>query len=138
MISIALVDDHKLLRDGLGDLIGQLGFMVILKADNGKEFIEKLPASGAPDVVLLDTNMPVMSGLETVLWIRSNYPEIKIMVICMHDDEQAVREMIENGAHGYIFKDCDPSELKRGIKTLIKKGYYYYSIPPLYYYLQPR
>jgi DNA-binding NarL/FixJ family response regulator len=137
MISIALVDDHILLRDGLGDLIGQLGFMVILKAGNGKEFIEKLLASGAPDVVLLDTNMPGMSGLETVLWIRSNYPGIKIMVICMYDDEQAVREMIENGAHGYIFKDAGPSELKRGIKTLIKKGYYYYSFPPSYY-LQPR
>ncbi len=138
MISIALVDEHKLLRDGLGDLIGQLGFMVILKAGNDKEFIEKLPASGAPDVVLLDTNMPGMSGLETVLWIRSNYPEIKIMVLSMYDDEQAVRQMIDNGAHGYIFKDCDPSELKRAIKTLVKKGYYYAPFPPTYYYFQSR
>jgi DNA-binding NarL/FixJ family response regulator len=126
-----------MLRNGLADLLAQLGFRIILKADNGKDFIEKLPASGPPDIVLLDTHMPGMGGLETTLWIRNNQPEIKIMVMCMYDDEQAVRQMIENGAHGYIFKDCDPSELKRAVNTMMKKGYYYYSFPPSYY-LQSR
>lgn len=136
MISIALVDDHTLLRNGLADMIGQLGFMVILRAGNGKEFIEKLPTSGPPDIVLLDTNMPVMDGLNTVLWIRSNHPGMKIMVLCMYDDEQAVRQMIENGAQGYIFKDCEPSELKRAINTMMKKGRYYATFPPSYYFYQ--
>lgn len=137
MISIAVVDDHVLLRDGFAALLGQLGFMVILQADNGKDFIEKLPSSGLPDVVLVDTDMPGMSGPETTLWIRSNHPEIKIMVLCFYDDEQAVRQMIESGAHGYIFKDCEPSELKRAINTMMKKGCYY---PSFYlpYYLQTR
>jgi two-component system invasion response regulator UvrY len=125
MATIALVDDHVLLRNGLADLIRKLGFDVILEADNGKAFTEKLRDSEQPDVALLDINMPEMDGYETALWIKKNRPEIRVLALSMYDDENAIIRMLKNGARGYILKDCEPSELKAAIEALIEKGYYY-------------
>lgn len=125
MSTIALVDDHILLRNGLADLIRKLGFNVVLEADNGKAFTEKLRKDEQPDVALLDINMPEMDGYETALWIKKNRPEIRVLALSMYDDENAIIRMLKNGARGYILKDCEPSELKAAIEALIEKGYYY-------------
>lgn len=125
MSTIALVDDHVLLRNGLADLIRKLGFNVILEADNGKAFTEKLRNDEQPDVALLDINMPEMDGYETALWIKKNRPEIRVLALSMYDDENAIIRMLKNGARGYILKDCEPGELKAAIEALIEKGYYY-------------
>ena len=123
--SIVLVDDHVLLRNGLAGMLKESGYHVLFEADNGKDFIEKLKKETEPDIVLLDINMPMMDGYATAAWIKSNYPEIKVLALSMYDDEDAIIKMLKNGARGYILKDSHPSELKAAIESLASKGFYY-------------
>jgi two-component system, NarL family, invasion response regulator UvrY len=123
--TIALADDHVLLRKGLAGLVSSLGYTVLFQADNGDEFIEMLKTNADPDVVLLDINMPKKDGYETALWLKRNKPDIKILALSMYDDENAIIRMLKNGARGYILKDAEPSELKAAIESLLNRGYYY-------------
>jgi two-component system invasion response regulator UvrY len=125
MPSIALVDDHSLLRIGLAQLVQSLGYDVVFEADTGKEFMEKLAKEKEPDVVLMDINMPEMDGYETTQWIKTHHPEIKVLTLSMYDNESAIIRMLKSGARGYILKDCDPTELKAAIDAVLTKGYYY-------------
>jgi DNA-binding NarL/FixJ family response regulator len=122
---IVLVDDHVLLRKGLADLVRNLGYQVLYEANNGKEFCEKLKEGIHPDLVLLDINMPQMDGYETSLWLKKNHPDIRVLALSMHDDENAVIRMLKNGARGYILKDTEPAELKTAIDAILQKGFYY-------------
>ena len=126
MNNVVLVDDHVLLRNGLANLIESYGnYKVLYQANNGKAFIEKLKPKLLPHLVLLDINMPEMDGYETCLWLRENYPEIKVLALSMYDNENAVIRMFKAGAKGYILKDCDPAELKAALHDVITKGFYY-------------
>lgn len=101
------------------------GFQVIWEANNGLEFIQQLKTSNAPDIVLLDINMPEMDGYETAIWIKQERPQIKVLALSMYDDEDAIIKMLRYGARGYILKDAEPQELKTALHELVKKGYYY-------------
>ncbi len=125
MTTIALADDHVLLRKGLASLVQNLGYTVLFEADHGQEMIEKLQAGAAPDLVLLDINMPMKDGYETARWIREHQPLIKVLALSMYDDESAVIRMLKNGARGYILKDCEPSELRTALDAVSQKGFYY-------------
>ncbi|MFZ1800486.1 MAG: response regulator transcription factor [Chitinophagaceae bacterium] len=126
MKTIALVDDHILLRSGLASVIGSFeGFQIIFEADNGKSFIEKLASNPDPDIVLLDITMPVMNGFETAEWIKKNRPEIKVIVLSMLDDDSSIIRMIRYGARGYILKDSKPALLKDALHEVLDKGYYF-------------
>lgn len=125
-ITIGLVDDHVMLRNGLAALLRELDYAVAIEADNGKQLSEKLASGGViPDVVLLDINMPVMDGYDTCLWLKQQHPGIKVLALSMYDDETSIIRMLKNGAKGYILKDSDPSELNAAIQSVIKKGYYH-------------
>jgi len=124
--SVALVDDHTLLRKGLANLVRNYSdYAVLFEADNGKEFIKQLKLRSLPDIVLLDINMPGMDGYETALWIKHNYPEIRVLALSMYDNEQSIIRMMKNGAKGYILKDIDPVEFKMALDSVIKRGFYY-------------
>lgn len=125
MATVALVDDHVLLRKGLASLIEDLDHEVIHQADNGKAFIEMLKEGPLPDVVLLDINMPVMDGYQTAQWLKENHPGIKVLALSMNDDEHSMIRMVKNGARGYVLKDCEPSELRTAIHALMTKDYYH-------------
>jgi DNA-binding NarL/FixJ family response regulator len=125
MAKIVLVDDHVLLRNGLASLVRDLGYNVLFEADNGEDFISKLEKNGEPDVVLLDINMPKKDGYDTALWLKQNYPLVKILALSMYDDESAIIRMLKNGARGYILKDTEPAELRSAIEALLTKGFYY-------------
>jgi two-component system, NarL family, invasion response regulator UvrY len=126
MAIVALVDDHTLLRKGLSNLLTEAGHTVLIEADNGKIFIEKLQSQkDFPEVVLLDINMPLMDGYDTAAWIKNNHPDIKILALSMYDDEPAIIRMLKSGARGYILKDAEPSELKLAIDNLVQKGYHH-------------
>ena len=126
--SVALVDDHVLLRNGLASLVKSFGeYSVLFEANNGKHFIEQLhllPRS-MPDVVLLDINMPEMDGYDTALWLKKHHPEVKVLALSMYDNENAIIRMFKAGAKGYILKDCDPQELRTALDSIVRKGYYY-------------
>lgn len=124
--SVALVDDHTLLRNGLANVVrGYSEYAVLFEADNGNDFIKELRPQSLPDIVLLDINMPGMDGYETALWLKQNYPDIRVLALSMYDNEQAIIRMMKNGARGYILKDIDPSEFKMALDSVIKRGFYY-------------
>jgi len=124
--SVAIVDDHILLRNGLANIIRELEtYAVLFEASNGKDFIKQLQPRFLPDIVLLDVNMPEMDGYDTALWLKRNYPGIKILALSMYDNENAIIRMMKNGAKGYILKDIDPNEFKHALDSLVRKGFYY-------------
>ncbi|MFL5810635.1 MAG: response regulator transcription factor, partial [Flavisolibacter sp.] len=92
--SIALADDHILLRNGLANLLKELDYEVLFQADNGSDFLEKLKTSPLPEVVLMDINMPKMDGYDTTQWLKKNYPSIKVLALSMYDDENAIIRML--------------------------------------------
>ena len=126
MTEIALVDDHVLLRKGLANIISDIGYSVMLEADNGEDFIRKLDnMKKDPEVVLMDINMPFKDGFETTLWLKKNKPAIKVLALSMLDDENSIIRMLKNGARGYILKESEPVELKSAIEAVISKGFHY-------------
>jgi DNA-binding NarL/FixJ family response regulator len=125
-IKVAVVDDHKLFRDGIVGLIrGFSGYTVIIEADNGKDFIRQISPLQLPDLVLLDINMKQMDGFETAKWLKSNHPTIKILVLSMYENENAIISMMQLGARGYVLKDIRKHELEQALSSLVSKGYYY-------------
>lgn len=124
-IKVAMVDDHVLLRKGLGSLITDLGYEVHLECSNGRDLINKIDGDNLPDVILMDINMPVMNGYETTFWLTKNFPLPKVLALSMYDNEIAIIRMIKNGARGYIIKDADPLVLKTAIDSVIDKEFYY-------------
>jgi DNA-binding NarL/FixJ family response regulator len=125
-VKVALVDDHKLFRKGMLELInGFSGYTVGWEAENGKDFTQKIAPQNLPDVVLLDISMPVMDGYETARWLEQRYPEVKILALSMHNDDESIMKMLKSGVNGYILKNADPAELEQALKTLIQKGSYF-------------
>lgn len=124
--SVALIDDHVLLRNGLASMVKTFdGYSVSLEANNGRQFIDQLRTQKAPDMVLMDINMPEMDGFETTIWIKQNHPEIRVLALSMYDNEQSIIRMLKNGARGYILKETEPKEFKSALDSVISKGYYY-------------
>ncbi|CAN5793469.1 response regulator transcription factor [soil metagenome] len=123
---IVLVDDHKLFRKGIVELVnGFPGYTVAWEANNGKEFTEALPKGPLPDIVLLDITMPEMDGYETAAWLREHYPDLKVLALSMYDQEEAIIKMLTLGARGYILKDADPAELETAFHELMDSGFYH-------------
>lgn len=122
---IALVDDHALLRSGLASLLKDFGYTVLFEADNGARLQEKLKTHPLPRVILMDINMPVMDGIETTLWLKQHYPQIKVLALSMLDEEGTIIAMIRNGAKGYVLKDCEPDELNAAITSVLEKDFYH-------------
>lgn len=124
--SVAVVDDHILLRNGLVNLIHSFDqYDVLFEADNGNDFLEKLKTNATPSIVLMDINMPGMDGYETALWLKKNKPDVKVLALSMYDNENAIIRMLKNGAKGYILKDIEPAEFKLAMDALVRKGFYY-------------
>ncbi|SFW18593.1 response regulator transcription factor [Chitinophaga sancti] len=125
-VKIVLADDHVLLRNGLARVIESFGnYDLLFEANNGKDLIEKLDAHHLPDIVLLDINMPELDGYETCLWLRDQYPVVRVLALSMYDNETAVIRMFKAGARGYILKDCEPAELRSALAAISGKGFYY-------------
>jgi two-component system invasion response regulator UvrY len=124
--TVALADDHVLLRSALASLINTFeDFNVLFQADNGNEVMQKIKPGRIPDILLLDINMPVKDGFETAKWLKANFPSVKILTLSMYDNELAIIRMIKSGARGYILKDASPQQLKDALNSLRVKDYYY-------------
>lgn len=124
---IVIVDDHILFASSLEKLIHSFGgFKVVYKVGNGSQLQEKLQLNNPlPDIILLDVNMPVMNGLETINWLSKNHPNIKVLVLSMEDNEEQILKFIKLGAKGYLLKDIEPEILKFALKEVLVRGFYY-------------
>lgn len=87
--------------------------------------MKKTKKDRLPDVALLDINMPKMDGYETALWLKDNFPEVKVLALSMYDDDGAIIRMLKNGAKGYVLKDSNIADVKTAIESVLSKGYYY-------------
>lgn len=125
MTTVALVDDHVLLRNSLANIISTFsGYSVLFQADNGKDFIDQVNPAHAPDIVLLDISMPVMDGFETAAWIKKNLPDTKVLILSMMDNETTVIRMIHAGVSGFILKDSRPNILLEAFDCIKNHGFY--------------
>jgi len=126
-IKIVVADDHKLFRKGIIALLEDFDFIgQINEASNGLELIELLEKMGnRPDVILLDLRMPVMDGVEAQQRIRKLYPDIKVIIVTMEDDEQFILHLINEGVNGYLLKNADPDEVELAIQKVVEKGFYF-------------
>jgi len=126
-INVIITDDHKLFRKGIIALLEDFDFIgETNEASNGAELIDLLAKMKAlPDVILLDLRMPVMDGVEAHKKIRKLYPEIKVIILTMEDDEQYILHLISEGVNGYLLKNADPDEMEKAILKVVENGYYF-------------
>ncbi|MCP9770939.1 DNA-binding response regulator [Lacihabitans sp. LS3-19] len=124
-IRIALVDDHKLFREGLKSILEQNeDFEILFDAENGRLFLEH-PNISKVDVVLLDIQMPEMDGIEATKKLRETNQDIKIIILSMHDEDQFILHLMEIGANGYLLKDTDTDEVVSAIRKVSDSGIYF-------------
>lgn len=124
IIRIAIADDHKLFRKGvILSLRPYTQLEFVLEAENGQELLNNLGASRA-QVVLLDLRMPGMDGIETAKAISQQFPDIRVLILTMYEDERFVYHLMENGANGYLLKNAEPQEIRKAIQEVMIKGYY--------------
>ena len=126
-VRIALADDHQLVRKGIRLLLESIdGFKVVAEAANGKELVDEISGiNRLPDIALIDVNMPVMDGYETVAVLRDKYPDLRLIALSVNNDLHVIREMIRLGANAYLFKDSSPEVFRNVLKEVIDKGCYY-------------
>ena len=124
---LAIADDHALFRRGIMNIIGQHpDIEFVLEATNGQELIDALEIQMPNiDVVLMDLQMPVMDGIKATEILKIKYPNLKIVVLSMHDEDHFVTHLMEVGANAYLLKDSDPEEVERAIFTVMKEDFYY-------------
>src|SRR5579872_1839420 len=116
VLSVVLVDDHIHFRNELAALIGSFAeFTVPWQADNGRQLVERLTQAPAPDIILLDVNMPEMDGYETAAWLRAHHPRIKVLALSMYDSEKTITRMLNLGARGFVLKDVEPVEIRAAL-----------------------
>ncbi len=124
-IKIAVVDDHHLFRQGLISLLKEdKDLSVTIEASNGEELLNALKEKKA-EVILLDIEMPIMDGIETTKRLRKKYPEVKIIILTMHDEEGIIVHMVEQGANGFLLKGTDIENLTDAIYAVMDNGYYF-------------
>ncbi len=117
---ILLVDDHKILRDGICSLVkGYDDMEVIGEAADGRSAI-RLVKELAPDVVIMDISMPDLNGIDATRRIIADYPNVKIIALSMHYDKQFVSEIFKAGASGYLIKDSAFDELEHAIRIVME------------------
>lgn len=123
MIKVVIVDDQRLMRDGLKTILElQDNIEVIGTASDGREVID-ICRTCTPDVILMDIRMPGMNGVDATKIIKSSYPDVKILVLTTFDDEEYIIDALNYGASGYMLKDIDGDALIKGIEDAYDNKY---------------
>ena len=123
-IDVLLVDDHKIMRDGIKAILGRdEQFRVVGEADTGTgalQFIKLHP----PDLVLMDIGLPGLSGVETTAEILRHHPDCKVVILSMYDDENSVVGAVRSGARGFILKKVSDTDLLEALRVVARGGAY--------------
>jgi len=124
-MKLGIADDHELFRKGFISMLSNVpDFDFVLEAANGQELLDKLPGS-MPDIVFMDLQMPVMDGIQATELAFERYPDIKIIVVSMYNEDRFVIHMLEKGVQGYLLKDTSPDEVEKAIRRVAEEGFYY-------------
>jgi len=124
-LKIYIADDHTLFRKAMVNLLQTFEDVGEVKdAEHGKALLTLMKYE-APDVAIIDLQMPVMDGTDTCQVIVDKYPDVKIIVLTMHDSERYILHMMEMGVHAFLLKNTEPDELEEAIHSVIEKDFYH-------------
>lgn len=124
-IKVYIADDHTLFRKAMVNLLRTFERVESVKdAENGKLLLV-LVKNEAPDVAIVDLQMPVMDGVETCEQLISKYPDVKLIVLTMHDSEKYILHMMELGVHAFLLKNAEPDELEKAIYSVVENDFYH-------------
>ena len=127
-IKVIIADDHVLYRAGVKTaLSSKKDIKIIAEADNGSHLLNLLKAI-QPDVILLDIQMPIMDGIATLPEVKRLYPNIKIIMLTMMDDQSMITKLMELGANSYLTKTSDSEIIYEAIKTCFEQEFYFNSL----------
>ena len=128
VIRVLLAEDHTIVRKGIRSLLDdETDIEVVGEAENGRDAIAKTEEL-LPDVVLMDYTMPILNGLEATRQIRKRFPDVKVVILTMHADEEYIFQFLQAGASGYLVKQTAPKELVSAIQA-VHQGESYLSPP---------
>ena len=137
MIRTIIVDDHRILRDGIKALLKEMSNIELVgEASNGEELLPMLGGCNA-DLILMDINMPKMDGIEASKEALRICPDVKIIILSMHDDIRYYDSIVKLGVHGFLLKESSYNELERAIGSVFD-GRPYFSQELLLKLLQTR
>ncbi len=126
-LKVLLVDDHPLVREGVRACLAPVAHLnVVGEAADGGEAL-RLTRLLEPDVVLMDVNMPGMSGLEATVRLQREAPGVRVLALTIHDRREYVLQLMHAGAAGYVTKEAPPAELIRAIEVVARGGSYFSS-----------
>jgi two-component system response regulator DegU len=124
-LRVYIADDHTLFRKAMVNLLKTFKRISEVKdAENGKELLTLIKYD-VPDVAIVDLQMPVMDGAETCENIIQKYPDVKIIILTMHDSEKYILHMMEMGVHAFLLKNTEPDELEKAIYGVVEKDFYH-------------
>ena len=124
MIRLIITDDHPVIRDGIKTVLANEKEIELAGcAGDGAELMELLETKKA-DVILMDINMPGINGIEATKLVKKKYPEIKVISFSQYDEKRFIKQMLKNGANGYLLKNSSASEMVKAIKITHSGGMY--------------
>lgn len=125
VIKVAIADDHALFRTGVKtSLSSRHDIQMVAEAENGMQLLNLLKHI-KPDVVLLDIQMPIMDGLTTLPEIKKLYPDLKVIMLSMHNDHSMITRMMEIGANSYLTKESDSETIYQAIRTCYEQEFFF-------------
>ena len=125
VIKVAIADDHALFRTGVKtSLASRKDIQMVAEAENGMQLLNLLKHI-QPDVLLLDIQMPIMDGLTTLPEVKRLYPNVRVIMLSMHNDHSMISRMMEIGANSYLTKDSDSETIYQAIKTCYQQEFFF-------------
>ncbi|GGG84472.1 DNA-binding response regulator [Parapedobacter pyrenivorans] len=118
MISVAIIDDHKILTEGLANLIDESGIATVIGVAHSAADCRLSLGFWRPDVLLLDVGLPDVSGVDFCREVKAQFPEINVLALTTHNEYAIVRQMLDNGASGYLVKNAMADEVLAGIAAV--------------------
>jgi len=125
LIKVIIADDHALFRTGVKTTLSmRKDIKMIGEADNGAQLLTLLKVL-QPDVILLDIQMPIMDGIATLPEIKELYPDIRVIMLTMHNDHSMISKLMELGANSYLTKNSDSEVIYEAVKTVYAQEYFF-------------
>jgi DNA-binding NarL/FixJ family response regulator len=123
-IKLAIAEDNKIIARSLLEKLSVFSEEIEIKfvAKNGKELLDKLKSEKNIDVILMDIEMPEMDGIQATFEVKNLYPQIKILILTVFDDDDKIFNAIQNGASGYLLKEESPEAIFNAIKIIVEDG----------------